>query len=465
MALLELEFRLVDATAALFFYDYSLTIWNEIIYVRREPRISIVKVCYFFARYGAMAGTILVMLPDNSDSSTLKSGISTILRLIPIVASELLVAIRTWAIWCRSRAIFLLLVGLAVIAIVPGVIIIGENIASDHLVALVGPEFIDLCSNIVGNHPHDYIIIYILVMLYEFVTLTLSLVRIINWRKSIPENIRAPLIDTLQRDDLLGYFRSSILFVHVGLRFCKHRNRAAVGAVVAVVPDSCKWGLMTTSSDSNDPLFPFLHSSFFYVLCEPDYMSSTALLMDYQTVALVDCVVHGQMGQGVKYATAALFFYDYSLTIWDEIEYVRREPRISIAKACYFLARYGAMAGTILVMLPNNSDSSTLTNGVCTILRLIPIVASELLVAIRTWAIWCRSRAIFLLLVVLAVHLRDIDAPGCSVLQTEIKTEMMFAARSRISRITTITFPETEEEEEAEEEEEKEEEEKALGAV
>ncbi|KAF5338840.1 hypothetical protein D9757_014695 [Collybiopsis confluens] len=204
MALLELEFRLVDATAALFFYDYSLTIWNEIIYVRREPRISIVKVCYFFARYGAMAGTILVMLPDNSDSSTLKSGISTILRLIPIVASELLVAIRTWAIWCRSRAIFLLLVGLAVIAIVPGVIIIGENIASDHLVALVGPEFIDLCSNIVGNHPHDYIIIYILVMLYEFVTLTLSLVRIINWRKSIPENIRAPLIDTLQRDGKLG---------------------------------------------------------------------------------------------------------------------------------------------------------------------------------------------------------------------------------------------------------------------
>ncbi|KAF5338839.1 hypothetical protein D9757_014696 [Collybiopsis confluens] len=274
----------------------------------------------------------------------------------------------------------------------------------------------------------------------------------------------------------------------------------------------------------------------------PDYMSSTALLMDYQTVALVDCVVHGQMGQ----------FYDYSLTIWDEIEYVRREPRISIAKACYLLARYGAMAGTILVMLPVSSEVPEL------VLRLIPIVASESylayeergahvvgnhphnyiivyilvmiyefvtltlsLIRIINWrksipehiraplidalqrdvlgfvniAIVLQSAASLPLLFTdlaeapqlrtgcaqlqavihsifstrMVLHLRDIDAPGCSVLQTEIKTEMMFAARSRISRITTITFPETDEdateEEEAEEEEEEEEEEKAIGAV
>ncbi|KAE9406063.1 hypothetical protein BT96DRAFT_279524 [Gymnopus androsaceus JB14] len=55
-------------------------------------------------------------------------------------------------------------------------------------------------------------------MLYEFVTLTLSLIRILKWRKTIPKHIRAPIIDNLWRDGVL-YFSFMLVsgFVNIGL--------------------------------------------------------------------------------------------------------------------------------------------------------------------------------------------------------------------------------------------------------
>ncbi|KAF5363010.1 hypothetical protein D9757_013374 [Collybiopsis confluens] len=213
----------IDATSALFFYDYILTVSDEARYVWRERRISVGKVAFLLARYGAMTGTVLVILPRSGlptlDSAStepkalmfdLVSASGLVLRLMSIVSSEFLVALRTWAIWCRSWRIFILLVILSLAAIIPATIIVGESIASNQVVALVTPEFIDICSLTISKIHQVFIVPYIATILYELATLTLSLIRIINWRRTIPEHIRASLIDTLWKD---GKFR----FVNIAI--------------------------------------------------------------------------------------------------------------------------------------------------------------------------------------------------------------------------------------------------------
>ncbi|KIK57953.1 hypothetical protein GYMLUDRAFT_738073 [Collybiopsis luxurians FD-317 M1] len=205
-----------DATAALFFYDYCLTVSDEARYVWRGGRMTIGRAAFFIARYGAMAGTILVILPDSGAPAV--DGASTVIRLISIVASELIVAIRTWAIWCRSRFILITLAVFSVAAIIPATVIIGESIVSNRVIPLVTPEFVKICSITISNISQGFIVPYILTILYEFVTLSLSLIRIINWRRTIPEHVRAPIIDTLWRDGVLYFSFMLILgFVNIGI--------------------------------------------------------------------------------------------------------------------------------------------------------------------------------------------------------------------------------------------------------
>ncbi|KIK56063.1 hypothetical protein GYMLUDRAFT_823759 [Collybiopsis luxurians FD-317 M1] len=205
------------ATSTLFMYDYLLTVWDEFKFVWRPRKITISSVAFFLSRYAAMAGAIVVLVPG-SETIPAISSTGTVLRLVSIVASEFIVAVRTWAIWGRNRKILLTLAFFSLAAIIPAAIIIGEDVVSSHVQALVSDEFIDICSLTLSNIDQGFVVPYILTILYESVTLTLSLIRILNWRKTIPKNIRAPIIDNLWRDGVL-YFTFMLLlgFMNIGI--------------------------------------------------------------------------------------------------------------------------------------------------------------------------------------------------------------------------------------------------------
>ncbi|KAJ3773110.1 hypothetical protein FB446DRAFT_15230 [Lentinula raphanica] len=191
------------ASVALFLYDYSLTVWKEAKYVWRPRRITLSSVTFIIARYAAMASAIITLLPNAAVPSI--DSAATVCRLIAIIASELILAVRTWAIWGRSRKVLVTLISFSLAGIISTATIVAMSIVSNHVVPLVSEQFQNICSLTISNISHGFIIPYVVAMLYEFVTLTLSLIRIITWRKTIPAHIRAPIINTLWRDGVVYY--------------------------------------------------------------------------------------------------------------------------------------------------------------------------------------------------------------------------------------------------------------------
>ncbi|KAF5392053.1 hypothetical protein D9757_003278 [Collybiopsis confluens] len=205
------------ASSAIYIYDYTLTVWDEVKYIWRPRRITVGSVAFFLARYLAMAATVVVLLPG-SDSAFETSNTANVLRLISIVASEFIIAVRTWAIWSRSRKILLTLVAFSLATLIPAAIIVAESVITTHVEALVSEEFIDICSLTTSNINRSFVVPYILTILYESVTLSLSLIRILNWRKNIPKSIRTPLLDNLWRDGVLYFSFMLVLgFMNVGI--------------------------------------------------------------------------------------------------------------------------------------------------------------------------------------------------------------------------------------------------------
>ncbi|KAJ3727665.1 hypothetical protein C8R42DRAFT_656165 [Lentinula raphanica] len=204
------------ASVALFLYDYSLTVWREAKYVWRPRRITLSSVTFIIARYAAMASAIITLLPNAAVPSI--DSAATVCRLIAIIASELILAVRTWAIWGRSRKVLVTLISFSLAGIISTATIVAMSIVSNHVVPLVSEQFQNICSLTISNISHGFIIPYVVAMLYEFVTLTLSLIRIITWRKTIPAHIRAPIINTLWRDGVVYYSFMLVLgFVNIGL--------------------------------------------------------------------------------------------------------------------------------------------------------------------------------------------------------------------------------------------------------
>ncbi|KAF5383932.1 hypothetical protein D9757_007400 [Collybiopsis confluens] len=205
------------ATSVLFVYDYILTVWDEVKYVWKPKKATISSISFFLARYTAMAGIIVSALPG-SNNATATTSATTVLRLISIVASELIITVRTWAIWSKNRKIMVVLAVFALATIIPPLIILSIGIVTNRVEALVSEEFIDVCSLVVSNINQQFIAIYICTILYEFVMITLSLIRILSWRKTIPKNIRAPIMDNLWRDGVLYFSFILVLgFVNIGI--------------------------------------------------------------------------------------------------------------------------------------------------------------------------------------------------------------------------------------------------------
>ncbi|KAF9265141.1 hypothetical protein L218DRAFT_186435 [Marasmius fiardii PR-910] len=174
-------------------------------FLRRTKRLSLGTGAFVASRYGALLVAILALSPA---------------RHAPTVdsAGAVILAIRTWAIWGKSRKILWALIVFSLSAVIPAAIIIGKSLGTNSVRPLITPELADICSATFGDIPGAFIVPYILTIIYEIMTLSLSLFRIAKWRKCIPENIRAPFLTILWRDGVL-YFTFVLLlsFMNIGI--------------------------------------------------------------------------------------------------------------------------------------------------------------------------------------------------------------------------------------------------------
>jgi len=99
-------------------------------------------------------------------------------------------------------------------------------------------------------------------------------------------------------------------------------------------------------------------------------------------------------------ASAALFCYDFCLTFSDELYCMwRSKSSFTFGSALFFTARYAGFASAILSLLPRSLSM----DSTCICLRVVTVLASELILAVRTWAIWARNRRIMVLLILVTV--------------------------------------------------------------
>ncbi|KAJ8074773.1 hypothetical protein PM082_019098 [Marasmius tenuissimus] len=195
------------AGSALFFFDYILTFAKEVRSTCRGDH-HWASPAFVICRYCALGTAVLAATPARSNA--IVDSVGTVLRLTSIIASEVVLAVRTWAIWGRNKKLLYFLLAVTVCVVTPTAIIIGKALTTNQIRPLITPELTHLCSATVSDIKVAFIVPYILTISYEILTLALSLYRITKWRQSIPEDIRAPLLDTLWRDGVI-YFTFMLL--------------------------------------------------------------------------------------------------------------------------------------------------------------------------------------------------------------------------------------------------------------
>ncbi|KAF7373514.1 Heparinase ii iii family protein [Mycena sanguinolenta] len=186
------------ASATLFLFDYCVTFLDELRFIWVQRR-STSTVLFWITRYAGMASAI-VTLCQTPTTSLLVTYLSTALRVIVILAAELVLAVRTWAIWERRRSIliFLCLVSTGAVGVIANFLIRGLNDTY-----LDSDEGVDGdCIVVANTRSKSYLIPYVVVIAYETMTMVLSAVRIMKLRSQITSPTQIPLLSALWNDAL-----------------------------------------------------------------------------------------------------------------------------------------------------------------------------------------------------------------------------------------------------------------------
>ncbi|KAF9006342.1 hypothetical protein BDZ89DRAFT_1120236 [Hymenopellis radicata] len=191
----------------MFLYDYCLTVYDEIRYIWKPRRITLTSVTFILARYPVFASVILILLPhygySASSPQNVKFAASASILAFLFFFPKVILAVRTWAIWEKSRIILITLTVFSVSAIVPAAVVVAKDISTARVDPVIASY--SNCRMIISEVTNAYVVPYVLTIVYEGITLTSSLIRITRWRKRIPKRIRAPLLDALWRDGVF-YF-------------------------------------------------------------------------------------------------------------------------------------------------------------------------------------------------------------------------------------------------------------------
>jgi len=167
------EMRL--AATSLLVYDYFLTLDSEVT-LMWSSKLSLMKILYFYTRYSAFIDVPLVLYYQ------VKTDISAVdckriylsaswLVVVGIIVAEVILMIRTWALWQRGKRMAVALVTLSIIAIVAAGVIEGLYLKTLTFASFPGNETPG-CLLIGGNPTIG--VNFILIIIVETVVLILT---------------------------------------------------------------------------------------------------------------------------------------------------------------------------------------------------------------------------------------------------------------------------------------------------
>ncbi|KAJ8690306.1 hypothetical protein PTI98_011741 [Pleurotus ostreatus] len=211
-----ISFALSYASGAIFLYDFLLTFPDELSHMWRFKRVRAGSILFFIARYGGFTSAIICFLPVD----VALGNVRTCMRLITIVSSDAVLAVRTWAIWERRKSVLLLLLSTALGAIGAAVFILEKDASTSKMAPAISPLLPNLCSYIESDVTNLWSIPYFLTIMYETITLVLTLAQILRWRQRIPASVRSSLSDALWKDGVTYFaFMLVLSIINIGLVF------------------------------------------------------------------------------------------------------------------------------------------------------------------------------------------------------------------------------------------------------
>ncbi|KAJ8693015.1 hypothetical protein PTI98_010270 [Pleurotus ostreatus] len=213
---------------AILFYDYLLAFNDELYFLgkAREGRRTATRYLYLVVRY-AGASAALLSLFSYSRPVTLLCGS---LMFLVALSSNALLAVRTYALWLRSRKTAVSLSFVALILLIPTSIVVGFEYADKSFIQYPITSFVKPASNPTCRydnvdtptspifHTRFHTIPSLLCMLFNLLNLTLASIVIFRWRRSSKISGGSHIADMLWADGLLYAF-SVVAFTILQLVF------------------------------------------------------------------------------------------------------------------------------------------------------------------------------------------------------------------------------------------------------
>ncbi|KAH9966171.1 hypothetical protein BGW80DRAFT_1563004 [Lactifluus volemus] len=212
---------LADASGTLIFFDWLLTLDDELNFIWLRGKITCIQVLFVFARYAALANAILSFFPPGIAKDQAKE----ILRGGIMLAAEreyishdaadtrplmqpVIIMMRTWAMWGRSRRMLISLIVFlwSEVCAIPGVVLeVVDLFTSAQIPASIPIKGMKPCEILTGAVGHIWVVEYFLVMLFEAGMLVLTVYKALPLRDSTSRQMRSKLLDTLWIDGAI-YF-------------------------------------------------------------------------------------------------------------------------------------------------------------------------------------------------------------------------------------------------------------------
>jgi len=201
------------ASAALIYYDWLLTSSDEWEWLLRRGRSIYARVLFLLARYPALTSAFVGLLPL---SIALRST-TTYLSVITIISSELVLAMRTWAIWQNSLPMLVFLVVLTIVCAAPAIAIVERDMATTVVVPDASWNEMQKCQVLMSAVKRAWAVPYISIMMFEAAVLALTLYKVLLCKK-VSRTQNSKLLDVLWIDGVIYFvFMFLIGTLNVGL--------------------------------------------------------------------------------------------------------------------------------------------------------------------------------------------------------------------------------------------------------
>ncbi|KAL4256539.1 hypothetical protein AB1N83_012536 [Pleurotus pulmonarius] len=217
---LRIILSLTYGSIAILFYDYFLTFNDEVYFLgkAREGGRTATRYLYLVARYAGISAAVLSLF-SSSRPATLLCG--SMIFLVAL-SSNALLAVRTYALWLRTRKTAISLSFIALILLIPSSIVVGFEFADKSsiqypITSLLQPASDPPCRRYDNMsptpifHPRVHTIPSLLCLLFNLLNLTLASIVIFRWRRSSQISGGSRIADLLWKDGLL-YALSVIAF-------------------------------------------------------------------------------------------------------------------------------------------------------------------------------------------------------------------------------------------------------------